>query len=126
MKPSSKFNTTVAIIAVVLALGTYFYIRQFSPELTLAMLSVPIYMALVVIYINWSVTKANEKSPARFITAFMGGVTIKLLITAASVGIFAYLNKGQKVEIALLIGVVYIIYTIILVSSLLKQTAIPK
>jgi hypothetical protein len=126
MKPSSKFNTTVAIIAVILALGTYFYIRQFSPELTLSLLSVPIYMALVVMYINWSVTKANEKSPARFITAFMGGVTIKLLITAASVGIFAYLNKGQKVEIALVIGVVYIIYTIILVSSLLKQTAIPK
>jgi hypothetical protein len=126
MKPSSKFNTTIAIVALALALGTYFYIRQFSPELTLAMISVPIYMALVVMYINWSVAQANQKSPARFITAFMGGVSIKLLITAASVGIFAYLNKEQKVEIALIVGIVYIIYTIILVSSLLKQTAIPK
>jgi hypothetical protein len=126
MKPASKFNTTIAIVAVIMAVGTYFYISQFSAALTLSLISVPIYMALVVMYINWSVTKANEKSPARFITAFMGGVTIKLLITAASVGIFVYLNKGQKVEVALMIGIVYIIYTIILVSSLLKQTAIPK
>ncbi len=126
MKPTSKFNITIAIFALIMAAGSYLYIRYFSPELTLAVISVPIYLALVVMYINWSVTKANEKSPARFITAFMGGVTIKLLVTAASVGIFAYLNKGQKVEVALVIGVIYIIYTIILVSSLLKQTAIPK
>ncbi len=63
---------------------------------------------------------ALNKSPQRFVTAFMASVTIKLLATASFVGVLIYFNKADKAAIALTMVVVYFSYTFLLSRALMK------
>jgi predicted Kef-type K+ transport protein len=65
-----------------------------------------------------NILKANEKSPRRFVTAFMGSVSIKLLLTALVVGILIYFDKAHKAQLAVGMMVIYVAYTVVLVRSL--------
>ncbi|MCB0760102.1 MAG: hypothetical protein KDC12_01175 [Flavobacteriales bacterium] len=67
-----------------------------------------------------SLIRANEKSPSRFVSSFMGAVAIKLLATMAFLGVYLYLNKDHRIEMAMAVFVVYIAFMIILSSSVIS------
>ncbi|MFZ4784896.1 MAG: hypothetical protein ACOYLH_05415 [Flavobacteriales bacterium] len=67
------------------------------------------------------ILKENQKSPRRFVTAFMASVTIKLLFTAGLVGVAVYFDKENKVVLALGMFVIYIAYTLVMVRSLTSE-----
>jgi len=67
------------------------------------------------------ILKENEKSPRRFVTAFMASVTIKLLFTAGLVGVAVYFDKENKIVLALGMFVIYIVYTLVMVRSLTSE-----
>ena len=68
-----------------------------------------------------NILKANEKSPRRFVTAFMGSVSIKLLVTALVVGVLIYFDKAHKAQLAVGMMVIYVAYTVVLVRSLTNK-----
>ncbi len=70
-----------------------------------------------------NILKANEKSPRRFVTAFMGSVSVKLLLTALVVGILVYFDKPHKAQIAVGMMVIYVAYTFVLVRSLTQEVS---
>jgi hypothetical protein len=67
------------------------------------------------------ILKENQKSPRRFVTAFMASVTIKLLFTAGLVGVAVYFDKENKVVLAIGMFVIYVAYTMVMVRSLTSQ-----
>lgn len=67
------------------------------------------------------ILKENQKSPRRFVTAFMASVTIKLLFTAGLVGVAVYFDKENKIVLAIGMFVVYVAYTMVMVRSLTSQ-----
>jgi hypothetical protein len=77
-----------------------------------------VFFGLLTVVLYRNILQANEKSPRRFVTAFMGSVTIKLLVTLAFLAIYLYFDRVNKVQVALGFFVIYIGYTIVLVKSL--------
>jgi hypothetical protein len=85
-----------------------------------------LYVAIVLIGgLSWLlyryILKENQKSPRRFVTAFMASVTIKLLFTAGLVGVAVYFDKENKIVLAIGMFVVYVAYTMVMVRSLTSQ-----
>jgi hypothetical protein len=70
--------------------------------------------------LHQNVLRSNAKSPQRFVAAFMGATTIKLLVCAAFLGIYIYQKPEFKVQMALGVFAVYITFTIALIWSLTK------
>jgi uncharacterized membrane protein YobD (UPF0266 family) len=77
-----------------------------------------VFFGLLTVVLYRNILQANEKSPRRFVTAFMASVTIKLLVTLAFLGIYLYFDRVNKIPVALGFFVIYIAYTIVLVKSL--------
>lgn len=68
--------------------------------------------------------KANSQSGARFITVFMGLVTVKLLFTLAALGIYLYLVKEDQAQVAIGVFIIYMAYTIlevVVMQSVLRR-----
>lgn len=55
--------------------------------------------------------KSNEVSGSRFTTAFMGIVTMKLLLTMASLGLYIYFSDDNKAAVGIGVFVIYMAYT---------------
>ena len=68
-----------------------------------------------------SLVKAQAKSPARFVSSFMGAVAIKMLATLFFLGAYLYINEENRVEMAMAVFVVYISYTILLSSTIINE-----
>lgn len=67
------------------------------------------------------ILKANAKSPQRFVTAFMGAVTLKLLISAFFLLIYLYITKEHRVVVSLGVFAIYIVNTWVMISFLMKR-----
>jgi hypothetical protein len=81
---------------------------------------VPVAFAVLnVIMYRW-VKGAVEKSPMRFVNAFMSTVTIKLLFTAVVVAVLIILYPASKAPLALATFFIYLGVTVILSRALLK------
>lgn len=111
MNYRKNFFTYLAIITIVL-LGSYFALNELTQ---LVIPSIVIWLILsfaaftVVLY--QYVVNTTQKSPSRFVTAALGSVTAKLLLSAAFFGVYVYLNKIGRVEVGLSLFVVYMSYT---------------
>ena len=83
-------------------------------------MAVPVVFAILnVLMFKW-VKSAVEKSPMRFVNAFMATVTIKLLFTAIVVAVLILLYPASKAPLALGTFFIYLGVTIILSRALLK------
>lgn len=82
------------------------------------------YLALA-IFTHSVLMKSSTKSGSRFVTAFMGMVTVKLLLTMAALGIFIYFNQESKVVVGIGVFIIYMFYTVfevvVLQSELRKK-----
>ena len=96
------------------------YFSSLKWTIPLTFMVVPVVFAILnVVMFKW-VKAAVEKSPMRFVNAFMATVTIKLLFTAAVVAILIVLFPASKAPLALGTFFIYIGVTIILSRALLK------
>lgn len=69
-----------------------------------------------------SLLKANEKSPSRFVSAFMGAVAIKMMATMIFLTVYLYLNTEHRIEMAMSVFFIYISFTVLLSSSIISAT----
>lgn len=64
--------------------------------------------------------KSNEQSGSRFTTAFMGSVTMKLLLTMAALGLYIYFADANKAVVGIGVFVIYMAYTVSEVAYMQK------
>lgn len=67
------------------------------------------------------VERGNRISSARFISAFQGGVAIKLLSSIALVALGLYLFPDARKEIAVGVMIIYAFFTVTLVRYMFKE-----
>lgn len=122
----SKMFYVWLFIAGAVLLVTMFLLQQ-SLDLPLALYFSIVGFGVLTFLLYRNILKANERSPRRFVTAFMGSVSIKLLLTALVVGVLIYFDKPHKAQLAIGMMVIYVVYTFVLVRSLTqKLTDTPK
>jgi hypothetical protein len=118
MKPVSTFALVCALLAAALALAVYFMNSLTAVLMPKVMYYVPFAFGLLTIALYSNVRTASAKSASRFVTAFMSAVTMKLLLTAAFLGVYIYNFKSEKVPVALGTFVIYVMFTVLLVRYL--------
>jgi len=96
------------------------YFSSLKWNIPLTFMAVPVVFAVLNIVMYKWVKGAVEKSPMRFVNAFMATVTVKLLFTAAVVAILIVLYPSSKAPLALGTFFIYIGVTVILSRALLK------
>jgi hypothetical protein len=106
------------LIATAAVLLTSIYGLSLVMTMPIVLYVAVVFFGLLTVVLYRNILQANEKSPRRFVTAFMGSVTIKLLVTLAFLGIYLYFDRVNKISVALGFFVIYIGYTIVLVKSL--------
>jgi hypothetical protein len=114
----NRFIISNVVFALLCVSVIYFSSQKWTIPLTFMIVPV-VFAALNVIMFKW-VKGAVEKSPMRFVNAFMATVTVKLLFTAAVVAILIVLYPASKAPLALGTFFIYIGVTVILSRALLK------
>ncbi len=114
----NKFIFPNVVFALLCMSVIYFSILKW--EIPLTFMIVPVVFAILNLVMYKWVKGAVEKSPMRFVNAFMSTVTIKLLFTAAVVAILIVLYPASKAPLALGTFFIYIGVTVILSRALLK------
>lgn len=76
--------------------------------------------AIITFLIHQWLIAANQKSPQQFVTFFMGSITLKLFFTVTLLFVYLYLNREQRVPVALSFMTTYLLFTVIEVVSLYK------
>jgi hypothetical protein len=113
-----RFIFSNAIFSLLCMSAIYFSSLKWSIPLVF-MIVPPVFAVLNLIMFKW-VKGAVEKSPMRFVNAFMSTVTIKLLFTAAVVAVLIFLYPASKAPLALGTFVIYLGVTVILTRAFLK------
>lgn len=118
---SKIFYLWLAIVAALLLVSIF--LLQGVLDLPIALYFSAIGFGVLTYLLYNNILKANAKSPRRFVTAFMGSVSIKLLLTALVVGILVYFDKPHKAQLAVGMMVIYVAYTFVLVRSLTREVS---
>jgi len=118
MSAFTRYILTTLLVTAVLMAGLAIIRFLGMDQLPNMLFGVCLAFGVLTIILYRYIVRSGEKSPARFVAAFMASVTIKLLLTAGFLGVYIYFNKDEKVFAALGTFVIYIIYTILLVRFL--------
>lgn len=76
--------------------------------------------AIITFLIHQWLIAANQKSPQQFVTFFMGSITLKLFLTVTVLFVYLYLNREERIPVALSFMSTYLLFTVIEVVSLYK------
>jgi len=76
--------------------------------------------SLITFLIHQWLISANRKSPRQFVTFFMGSITLKLFFTVTLLFIYIFLNREERVPVALSFMGTYLLFTVLEVVSLYK------
>ena len=113
-----QFIFSNVVFALLCMSAIYFSGLKWGIPLTFMI--VPVVFAILNLVMYKWVKGAVEKSPMRFVNAFMSTVTIKLLFTAVVVAILIVLYPAFKAPLALGTFFIYLGVTVILSRALLK------
>lgn len=121
MKELKKFNSQVLLIALlcytIIAVVFYFL---FSEKFHYTLLFVPILLAAVTSFLHRKLILSSYDRPVKFINMFMAVTGIKLMIYLFSILIYIMLLTEYAIPFLAIFFSLYIVYTFIEISSLLK------
>ncbi|MCC6599682.1 MAG: hypothetical protein IT223_03305 [Crocinitomicaceae bacterium] len=119
MNPRSFYKNLLLTCGILLS--ALFVLNQMNVPFPAVLFAVvPVY-ALLAYYLYTIMRRSEAKSPARFVSAFMGVISIKLLLTVTFLGIYIYFFREQKLALALGVFIIYIAYTLLIVKELRRQ-----
>jgi len=115
-----QFFTYLAVVTFLL-IAAYFGCNQFAnlniPNVVLWLIpAFAVLTGLLFIYI----ANTTDKSPSRFVTAALGSVTSKLLLSAMFFGAYVYFNQEGRVHVGLSLFVVYMSFTTLMTTMVGK------
>lgn len=116
---SKSFILYLVVVTLVLLAG--FYGASLIMSIPTVLYFVVVGFAVLTFFLYRNILNANEKSPRRFVTAFMASITIKLLVTATFLGVYIYFNKETKAPVAIGTAIIYFAHLALLVRSLTNK-----
>ncbi len=118
---SIPFGLQVLICAIINAL-VLFAIGEWSANIEIPFVNylfLLLFAAITFLIHQWLIA-ANRKSPRQFVTFFMGSITLKLFLTVTLLFVYIYLNRDERIPVALSFMGTYLLFTVIEVVSLYK------
>ena len=112
----SAVITTILLVIV----GVIFYAVAPADYYTQAFPFLLAFFMIASILVFHFMLKALEKRPARFVNTFMLTTIIKLFIYLGGMLTYALFNREEAMSFIITFFVLYIVYTIVEVSALLK------
>jgi len=113
-----KSLVVTTVIIVIVALIFYYFAPSDYYTVSFPYLLAFFMIAAVVVY--HFMLKAIEKRPARFVGIFMLTTMVKLFAYMSVMITYALLNREEAMAFIVAFFVLYVVYTIVEVSSLLK------
>lgn len=80
-----------------------------------------IYFYLITLGVHIIIVRATRRSPRQFVTWFMGATFLKFFIYVITVFIYAFFNRADLIPFVISFFILYIIYTIIEVVSVVGK-----
>ena len=108
--------TTIVVIAAGMLLFTNIPVEYYSPAFPFI---VGFFFFATIIVFHYML-KAVEKRPARFVNIFMLTTMLKLMLYLAVMLVYVLLNREDGKPFILAYFVLYVIYTVLEVGSILK------
>jgi hypothetical protein len=81
-----------------------------------------IYFYLITLGVHWIIVNATRRSPRQFVTWFMGATFLKFFIYIITVFAYAFFNRGDLVPFVISFFLLYIIYTVFEVTSVVGKS----
>jgi hypothetical protein len=111
---NKKFNIYL-FVAFALLMTTYVALQLGGALIMPRMLFFAIIGYAVLTWLLFRYLHASLKAnPRRFATAMMGTTAVKMFVTMGFLGIYLYIDRSQKLTVALGVFAIYITYTIAL------------
>lgn len=107
-----------SVLALLFFVLDYFVDRIYMPPVNYIFVLI---FGLLTVRIHKWLLDANEKSPKLFVTYFMGSISVKLFLTLIALFIYIYLNREERVEVALSFFVTYVTFTGLEVTTLYNK-----
>ncbi len=108
--------TTIVVIATGMLLFTNLPVEYYSPAFPF-IVGFFLFATIIVFYY---MLKAVERRPARFVNVFMLTTMLKLMLFLAVMVVYVLLNREDAKPFILTYFVLYVIYTVLEVVSILK------
>lgn len=114
--------TVKALLVCVLAMVVAVLLNEFSPvEFSAIHISfLCLFMFGSTLMVHHFTVKASEENPRTFPTYFMAITGLKMLAYLVALGIYVFIFKQSSIPVVIGFLVLYVIYTILEVSSILK------
>lgn len=117
---SSFVRRIAGLITVYIAL--VFLLNKFSQlHLPVVVYFVVLVFGTMTYFFYRGLSMSNEKHPKRFITNFMGVISLKLFSTILFISAYIYTHKTGRAEVSISTFLIYAGFTTLLISSLLKS-----
>lgn len=108
----SGYLKQVAILSLLLTALALLLQKFFFTDAPLFAIVVPTAMGVLTLVVHRMMMKADTVSPQRFLTAFMGGISIKMFASLIALAIFLYTTDKMKAEVAIWFFLVYMVFTV--------------
>lgn len=110
------------LVALTLVLTVVYFAINFLTALVIpqVVLFLIVAFAALTAFLYKYVVDTTDKSPSRFVTAALGSVTAKLLLSAMFFGVYVFLRKEGRVEVGISLFVVYMAFTTLMTLQIGK------
>lgn len=106
------YGTQVALLSLLLTALALMLRKTVYEETPLFALLVPAGMGVITLLIHRMMMKGDTISPQRFLTAFMGGISIKMFASLIALAIYLYSTDTMRAEVAVWFFLVYMTFTV--------------
>jgi len=119
MNNNKPFFISVFVACIILYAGAMMGVYLSKKEMPLLVwILIPLY-ALVTFILFKLISSSIQKTPTRFVTSVYTSVLVKLFLSLTIVGVYFFLQLPGKKALALATLVIYTVFTIVLIRSLL-------
>ena len=113
------FKQLVIYTVVIMAVG--FALSYFLPAgiITPTMPFLVIFFLIMTSLVHWYLLRSLDSKPGKFINTFLATTTIKLLLYMTIILVYVFVNKHDAISFAITFFLLYILYTVFEIMSVL-------
>lgn len=115
-----RFSMNLAILSLALVIISFAVNAMAHQMITPALPWLLVFFIISTFVIYYLLVKASTGKFNKFTNTFMAATVIKLLLMLSVVAVYVYLNKSDAIRFVITMFVLYLAYTLLEITSLLK------
>lgn len=115
-----RFSINLAILSLALVIIAFAVNAMAHQMITPALPWLLVFFIISTFVIYYLLVKASTGKFNKFTNTFMAATVIKLLLMLSVVAVYVYLNKSDAIRFVITMFVLYLVYTLLEITSLLK------